>query len=168
MNYALKWATGGGNPDYYRFGNDCTNFVSQCMYTGGWQMVGFGGGFSRASPSVWYYSCISSVSFRPIASYSWGAAYNFNVFILNAGRVTGVQYYQDLIPGDLIFADWDTANHGPHVPDGRVDHAMIITAKTSDGNVFVSYHSNDTRNRSMIDIAAAEPSANFFGDRVRP
>ena len=37
--YARKWAT-GTNPNYPRFDNDCTNFVSQVMLAGGWPMLG--------------------------------------------------------------------------------------------------------------------------------
>lgn len=163
-NYARQYAL-IYNPAYYRFNNDCTNFASQAMLAGGWQMVGFGAGFGRTNPDNWYYSCISSATGRPIASYSWGAAYNFNVFILRANRVQHVTYFQDLQPGDLVFADWDTIN-GPHLPDGRVDHAMIVTTKDVNGNIYVSYHTNDTKDRAITDIIMHEPSANFFGDIV--
>src|SRR2546429_4579092 len=78
INYARTFAL-TYNPHYYRFRNDCTNFASQTMLTGGWQMSGLGAGLDRADPDSWYYSCLSL--FRPIATYSWGAAYNFNVFI---------------------------------------------------------------------------------------
>ena len=164
VTYARQHAL-SSNPQYYRFRNDCTNFVSQCMYAGGWQMIGFGLGLGRTNPDNWYYSCISSFG-KAIASYSWGAAYNFNVFILRANRVQGIPYYQDLFPGDIIFADWDTTN-GPHVPDGRVDHVMIVTGKDTHGNIYVSYHTNDNLDRPMRDIIAQEPVANFFGDVVR-
>lgn len=159
QQYALTY-----NTAYYRFNNDCTNFASQSMFQGGWQMVGLGVGFGRTNPDNWYYSCVSALG-RPIASYSWGAAYNFNVFILRANRVQHATYFQDLQPGDIIFADWDTVN-GPHQPDGRVDHVMIVTVKDSNGNIYVSYHTNDTKNRSINDIILHEPSANFFGDTV--
>ncbi|HEX8706817.1 MAG TPA: amidase domain-containing protein [Pyrinomonadaceae bacterium] len=165
VDYATAHAL-SPNPAYYTFSNDCTNFVSQCMYTGGWQMVGFGAGFGRADPNNWYYSCISSFG-QPVASYSWGGAYNFNVFILNAGRVDGVPYYTDLQPGDIIACDWDTLN-GPHQPDGRIDHWVIITGKDTDGNVYVSYHSNNRLNKPMTQLRLVdEPGANFYGDRIR-
>ena len=163
VNYARTFAI-TYNPLYFRFNNDCTNFTSQTMLTGGWQMSGLGAALDRADPDSWYYSCLSL--FRPITTYSWGAAYNFNVFALRAGRVEGIQYYEDLNPGDIIFADWDSLD-GTHQPDGRVDHIMIVTGKDTDGNVYVSYHTNDHKDRSMTDIRIAEPNANFYGDIVR-
>ena len=35
-NYALQWAL-ARNPNYISFTNDCTNFVSQALRTGGWK-----------------------------------------------------------------------------------------------------------------------------------
>src|SRR4029079_15512066 len=35
VQYARKWAR-GTNPQYGRMANDCTNFVSQVLYEGGW------------------------------------------------------------------------------------------------------------------------------------
>lgn len=65
----------------------------------------------------------------------------------------------------LVISFWDTVN-GPHMADGQVDHALIVTGRTTDGEIFVSYHTNDNKNRSMIDIRSAEPNANFYGDVV--
>ena len=53
VEYALKWAY-EYNPKYYNFtylGGDCTNFVSQCLYAGGFKM--------NYSVYGWYYNSLN-------------------------------------------------------------------------------------------------------------
>ena len=53
VEYALKWAY-EYNPKYYNFtllGGDCTNFVSQCLYAGGFNM--------NYSIYGWYYNSLN-------------------------------------------------------------------------------------------------------------
>ena len=55
--YAKKWAY-GRNPNYYNFdnlGGDCTNFVSQCIYSGSKIM-------NYTKDTGWYYNSLSSRS----------------------------------------------------------------------------------------------------------
>lgn len=37
INYAIKWSY-DTNQDFYSYSSDCTNFVSQCLYAGGYVM----------------------------------------------------------------------------------------------------------------------------------
>ena len=49
VEYAKKWAY-SFNPEFYNFsslGGDCTNFISQCMLYGGFEM--------NFNPNGWYY-----------------------------------------------------------------------------------------------------------------
>ena len=46
VNYAVRWAL-SRNPAFENFsgqghGGDCTNFISQCLYAGGWTMNDWG------------------------------------------------------------------------------------------------------------------------------
>lgn len=53
-------------------------------------------------------------------------------------------------------ADW-----GP-TPDGNISHSMIVD-DVINGVAFVTYHSTDTKHRSLNDIAAQYPGTNWYG-----
>lgn len=167
VSYAKRFAL-YPNPEYGVFDNDCTNFVSQCMSAGGWPQVGWN---DRANPSYWYYWCTPPFTYRPIASYSWAAAWNFNQFILGANRVFHEDYFENMIPGDLLFADWNNIDSSQLSPDGRVDHAMIVTSKDANNQIYLSYHSTNTKDISLTDLQARAQqqgrTANYFGDGMR-
>lgn len=141
--YARTYAT-SRNPDYKNFTtNDCTNFVSQSLFAGGWTLVGT---VDRTNDANWFYAC-------PWISYSWGAAYNQWDFIRNYSNraielpVTATDQYPDearLFEGDVVYCDWN-----PPGPDGRVDHATIVTSKFASGDIALSYHTTDTLNISI-------------------
>ena len=80
VQYARKWAR-GTNPQYGRMANDCTNFVSQVLYEGGWPMVSWGNPFTRASSSVWWF--VDAIN---KGSYTWGGAANLHDFLCQSGR----------------------------------------------------------------------------------
>jgi hypothetical protein len=162
INYARAHAL-SYNTDFKRFGNDCTNFISQTLLAGGWQMV-YG---LYTHNDVWWYTCSLPGGYACHASYTWGAAYNFHAF-LNTGpghRTDYVQYYGDVWPGDLIFADWDRP--GQHLPDGRIDHVMFVTGRDTEGNLFISQHTTDRLDRPFAEVILSETSAQFFGHRVK-
>jgi Putative amidase domain len=156
VDYAIAHAAAGtSNPDYKRFNNDCTNFASQSLFAGGWvQALGF-----YTNNNNWFYACENPItgSGTGTISYSWGAAYNLWDFLRNySGRGTELAttstdadvQEEQLFPGDLVFCDWDRPD-GQHVPDGRVDHVTIVTAKFTSGDILLSYHTTDTLNISM-------------------
>jgi hypothetical protein len=140
--YARTYAT-SRNPDYKNFTNDCTNFVSQSLFAGGWTLVGT---VDRTNDANWFYAC-------PWISYSWGAAYNQWDFVRNYSNraielpVTATDQHPDearLFEGDLVYCDWN-----PPGPDGRVDHVTIVTSKLASGDIALSYHTTDTLNISI-------------------
>jgi Putative amidase domain len=98
VNYALKWAVGGGNPiwpDYHQTsggGGDCTNFISQCLYAGGWEMR-YGG----QNIFAWY--CWPKR--RWDHSKSWTSADYFGFLLKNSGRAHPCSL-ADLSFGDLV------------------------------------------------------------------
>jgi hypothetical protein len=147
------------NSAYRADGNDCTNFASQCLYAGGSPMIT---GWYQSN-SVWWYNF--SAWFSPYHSYAWGGAHNFYTFLASRPRGTLAQNTNQLQIGDILQADWDSTN-GRHVPDGYIDHTMVVTGKSSNGEIFLTYHSNNVRDRSMTDLRRAEPRANFYGWRL--
>jgi hypothetical protein len=65
-------------------------------------------------------------------------------------------YFSELLEGDIVQADW-----GP-TPDGNISHSMIVTSMAN-GTAFVTYHSTDTKNRSLDDLRAQYPGTKWYG-----
>jgi hypothetical protein len=130
--YARTWAT-GTNSSYPRFGNDCTNFVSQSVLAGGWSMVG-GSCSDRKDNDVWWYG--ESKCWYPSvrASYTWAAAQNFANFMVKSGRGKNAARVSDLDIGDILQMKF--------AGDSNIHHTMIVTDKKS-GDIFLSYHTSD-------------------------
>jgi hypothetical protein len=162
INYAKAHAL-SYNSAFKTFNNDCTNFVSQSLLAGGWQMVlGY-----YTHNDVWWYSCALPGGLVCHASYTWGAAYNFHEFLgTSPGQRTNyVSYFGDVDQGDIIFADWDAPDG--HHPDGRIDHVMFVTGKDTEGNLYISQHTNDRLDRPMAQVILQEPAANFYGFKIK-
>lgn len=159
VNYATRYWT-NYNPQYRADSNDCTNFASQALYAGGWPMVlGF-----YQSNSVWWYN-FSAGWPGPYHSYTWGGAHNFYWFTYNSNRRIIAQSVSQLQPGDILQADW-TGPQG-HLPDGTVDHTMVVTGKGTNGEVYLTYHTTNRLNRAFFsDLLRAEPNARWYGWRL--
>lgn len=148
VNYAYTyWSS--YNSAYRAYDNDCTNFISQAVRAGGWPFDETG---ERTANDTWYYG-----SFTWTTSYSWAGAHNFNLFFAQSGRGWAATYFSDMIAGDLLQADF-----GPS-PDGNISHTMIVTKKDSYGNIYLTYHSNNTRDRLLSDIQASNPGTSWYG-----
>jgi hypothetical protein len=128
--YARKWAL-GTNPDYPRDGNDCTNFVSQSVYAGGWVMAG-GSCDDRKSDSAWWYGDSNCWYPGVHRSYTWGGAQNFFNFVGASSRGSTAANISDLDIGDVLQV----------AHKGHVGHSTIVTGKAG-ANLLVSYHTND-------------------------
>jgi hypothetical protein len=136
VNYALKWAVGGGNPiwpDYHQTsggGGDCTNFISQCLYAGGWEMR-YGG----QNIFAWY--CWPKR--RWDHSKSWTSADYFGFLLKNSGRAHPCSL-ADLSFGDLVSEE---------LPGEGIRHWMLVTQLSP---LALSYHSTDYRNTPFQDV----------------
>jgi hypothetical protein len=154
--YAKTWAL-KDNPAYAmsdgspRFGDDCTNFVSQSMEAGGWTYQwGSGACADRKADSVWWFTrrgCKRPIISDIDASFTWGGADNFKRFLSGSGRGAAAAHVYDLEPGDVLQRD-----HG----DGVMHHSMVVTSKGTDtvggtliNQIWVSYHTNDTLERNF-------------------
>lgn len=146
VNYALTyWST--YNSQYRSYTNDCTNFVSQAVRAGGWPFDETG---DRTLPDTWYYG-----SFTFTTSYSWAGAHNFNQFFNQSGRGFVATYFEDMLTGDVLQADFE--------PDGNIQHSMVVTAKDANNTLYLTYHTNNTKNRPLPDLLAIYPNARWYG-----
>jgi hypothetical protein len=152
VEYAYKYWE-NYNSEYRRWDNDCTNFVSQAVREGGWTFVK---GFYRSSKHWWY---IKGFLFLHNQTWSWAGAQNWYEFISQRPRGDVADYTYEMEPGDILQMDITS--------DGHIDHSMIVTKKDSSGIIYLTYHSNDTKDKSVLDIAAGSPDASFYGWRLK-
>ena len=136
--YAQTWCD-SYNPAYPSpsnfHGTDCTNFVSQCLYEGGWPQTG-GTFFSRADNNKWWCGGILGTG----ASYSWGAAENLRKFLTLSSRSSIASGILATRPGDVLFFI-DSA--------GMAGHASLVTEVYAN-EVFVCQHTSpQNRDRKL-------------------
>jgi hypothetical protein len=145
VNYAVTWAY-GRNPSYRSFPNDCTNFISQAMYAGGWTMVE---GWYQSNSSWWYTFANQS--------YPWAGAHNWYFFATGSGRTTTLSNVWNMALADVLQMDFER--------DNNINHTMIVT-QTSGSERYLTYHTTDTLNRSLSSLISAYPSAWYYAHRT--
>ena len=132
--------------DYFReYPNDCTNFVSQCMFAGGWQQVGVW--WQYQDPNKWFF--MPKRSLTPY-SYTWTSARHFESFITRSGRGGLVNDWRQLRPGDVIVADWGPGAVAPGSTDGTGDHVMIVVATSPNDLLYAQHSPNKVRTLSSV------------------
>jgi Putative amidase domain len=146
--YARNYNSKYNNYDGQQAGGDCTNFVSQAMRAGGWTDVA---GFYTLNYVWWFTSKWS----YPSQSHTWINAHLWFTFISSRPRATLARNVRDLVPGDVLQADWDR--------DGRIDHSMIVTKKDSFGNIYLTYHSTNTVDKPFSSLPT---NATYYGWRL--
>lgn len=152
--YATTWYN-GRNSLYNNHVSDCTNFVSQAVYAGGMAMkkpTYFTNGIWETT-SYWY-----SVRYSmPNYSYAW---YESTSWV----RVTDFYTYwaktQNVVASSSASTIINNVNVGDVVQlkrssDGSWYHSMIVTKK-ADGTIYLSGHTNNTLDKPIKDIPAAE------------
>ena len=139
VDYALKYWK-DYNPDYRSWSADCTNFVSQAMRAGGWPDES--GLYLNAK--AWWYNLANQ-------SRSWINVSFFNDFTLDySGRGVELSDPIGLLTGEVLQVDFED--------DNEKDHSMIVTSRGT-GDIYLTYHSNDTLNRSYLEICSLYPNA---------
>lgn len=146
VNYATRYAL-NYNPAYRSFASDCTNFISQAMYAGGWTMVS---GVYYTSNSAWWYNSLNQ-------SYPWAGAHNWYFFATGSHRTYDLASVWMMLLADVLQMDFNR--------DGRIDHTMIVTIVGS-SDLYLTYHSTNTVNRSLRSIIAQYPSSWYYAHRT--
>ncbi len=130
--YARRWAL-SANPEYYHFGGiggDCTNFVSQCLLSGG-------GVMNYDRHNGWFYN--SQASRSP----SWTSVDALMKFLLRKDKSVGpygrvVQLNQVMI-GDIL----QLRQNPTHF-----NHSVIVT-NIIGRQIIVCAHSNDAKDKPL-------------------
>lgn len=145
VQYAERWWN-SYNPAFESFSDDCTNFVSQCLYAGGAPMWG-----APIRERGWWYEDNNW-------SFSWSVAHSLRWYLSGSTKgLTGkeVERVEQLLPGDVICYDFQG--------DGRWDHTTIVVAKDADGMPLVNAHTDNSRHRywSYEDSTAWTPNIQY-------
>lgn len=150
VKYAYEWVK-SRNPDYPNYSNDCTNFVSQCL---------FNGGVAKTKPSslpagtyetkdYWYCEKFP-------AEFVWRVS---TPWIRISGNNNFHDYWAPRVPDGNYASHTTVSNYGQvgdvvlwrHAGTLNRFHTTIITKK-SNGIVYLTYHSNDTKDKPINEL----------------
>ncbi|WP_216830764.1 amidase domain-containing protein [Alkalihalobacterium elongatum] len=129
VRYAERWWN-DYNPEFRKFTDNCTNFISQCLRAGGAPMVGN----PNRSRGWWYQN--------KNWSYSWSVAHSMRWHL--SGAKSGLRGKEmpsasELSPGDVICYDFNG--------DGRWQHTTIVVARDENGEPLVNAQTTNSRMR---------------------
>lgn len=129
VRYAERWWN-DYNPEYNRFTDNCTNFISQCLYAGGAPMNRTG----QKSKGWWTDGASWSLS--------WTVAHSMRWYL--SGSSKGLKGEEketasELEPGDVICYDF--------TGDGRWQHTTIVVAKDENNEPLVNAQTVNSRMR---------------------
>ncbi len=143
VQYAERWWN-SFNPTYPQFTDDCTNFISQCLYAGGIPMWG-----KPNRTKGWWIEGKSNWSF------SWTVAHAFMLMLKAASWTKEVKNPSQLMIGDIICYDFEG--------DGRFNHNTIVTGKDEYGYPLVNAHTTNSRMRywNYEDSTAYTPNIQY-------
>ncbi|MFK3938658.1 amidase domain-containing protein [Alkalihalobacillus sp. NPDC078783] len=145
VRYAERWWN-DYNPEYNRFTDNCTNFISQCLYAGGSPMNRTG----QKSKGWWTDGASWSLS--------WSVAHSLRWYL--SGSSQGLKGEEketasELEPGDVICYDF--------TGDGRWQHTTIVVAKDENNEPLVNAQTVNSRMRywTYEDSTAWTPEINY-------
>ncbi|MEU6254127.1 amidase domain-containing protein [Streptomyces sp. NPDC047043] len=137
------------NTAYRRYnsaGGDCTNYLSQSLYAGGWKQVTN----SSEDYGTWY----SKTSGE---SDTWIGVNEWSWFTQTTKRTTALANAYQMDVGDVLQMDFDK--------DGSKDHSMMTTYRSSSGVPYLTYHDVDTYRRSLASLIASYPNSAYYAYR---
>jgi hypothetical protein len=146
VQYAERWWN-SYNPAFKKFEeNDCTNYISQCLYAGGAPMRGY----PKRGHGWW----IRGNNW----SWSWPIAHAFSLYLGSSKtglRAREVSRPDQLMLGDVICYDFEG--------DGRFNHNTIVTGWDYYGMPLVNAHTTNSRLRywSYTDSTAYTPNIKY-------
>jgi hypothetical protein len=164
--YARYWYSRRSS-SYPRFGNDCTNFISQALRAGGMRFMRAGGNndpvpsvptfldeYEKGEGSWWSAKLVQGSGTAPIYhwTHSWSLAETSHDRILeyDIGVVLGST--ARLRAGDLVYYRFRGSDGEFPTEHGRWTHAAIVTRVTKQG-AWIAQHTSDYE-RTLGDVFA--------------
>lgn len=86
---------------------------------------------------------------------TWSKSHPQQSFLIERGGKWRLPNIWNAAYGDFLYVDWDPNN----VPDGKIDHVMIVTGRTTNNEPRISQKSNNRHNiplRESIAIAQSQ------------
>jgi hypothetical protein len=153
VDYANRYWDYYNESNYRTYSNDCTNFISQIMYAGGWQFANTH--LAQEDSRRWDYQWGGTWA----TSYTWAGAQNWYQFATGSGRTYILSTASELLLADVLQMDFDK--------NYNINHTMIVT-HTSGTEKYLTYHTSDTHNKSLTSILQAYPAATtwYYGHRT--
>ena len=133
FRYAELWWN-GWNPNFPRLRDDCTNFISQCLFAGKIPMK------QKKSRAEGWWMDIGSQPEAERWSYSWTVTEAFRQYLIHSLGAKIVRKPEELKIGDVIVYDWDGSGH--------VHHATMVTDFDNQGDPLVNAHTNPSYHRN--------------------
>jgi len=160
-NYALSRVFNPNpNYNYYTWLLNCTNFVSQILEAWWLTYIGTPSYINKFLNSKWYYSHGGTSGTVP--SFTWWGAHNSYLHMAQSNIFEPKYLCVDARIWDVVQIDYDS--------DGEIDHSMVITKITENGNndtkIYVTYNNMygeidpGFKNRQMADIISEYPKEN--------
>lgn len=121
------------NPDYLGFHEDCTNFVSQVLYSGNIPMH-----VTEKRETGWWFRAEP----KPNWSYSWSVAHALVNYLRKTSQYVHASEVHDpkqLQLGDMISYDWRGS--------GTYHHMTVVTGFDGNGDPLVNAHTVNSRMR---------------------
>lgn len=148
FRYAELWWN-GWNPNFPRLRDDCTNFVSQCLFAGRIPME------KRGSRAEGWWIEIGSKPESERWSYSWAVTEAFRRYLISSLKAKRVRHAEELRIGDVIVYDW--------AGSGQVHHAAIVSDFDDHGDPLVNAHTNPSYHRHYryLDSPAWSPRTRY-------
>lgn len=132
FRYAELWWN-GSNPGFPQMRDDCTNFVSQCLFAGHVPMD------KRSSRAEGWWMEIGSTTPSEKWSYSWAVTEALRRYLVGQLGAKRIQHPDELKIGDVIVYDWNGT--------GQVHHAVIVTDFDDRGEPLVNAHTDASYHR---------------------
>ncbi|WP_128379214.1 amidase domain-containing protein [Streptomyces cavernae] len=140
------------NDAFRKYSTDCTNFISQVVYAGGWDPKG-GALIDRKKNKYWFYGPTTLWT-----SYTWAGAENWYWFAKKHSKRTkilGSIWHMGI--ADVLQADFNR--------DNTIDHTMVVT-KLYRGIPYLTYHTSNTHNKSLKKIVADYSGSWWYAHRT--
>jgi hypothetical protein len=129
---AAKWALANWNGTYY-FGDDCADFVSRALAYGGGDPEKIG-----TNPSDDHYWYFLQYRYGHYYSHSWSVAEDLAIHLWWRGSYF-LKYWNNAVPGDVIFANWNGTNFS------GISHVGLVTGMKN-GAPLITQHSPSQKN----------------------
>lgn len=132
LRYAELWWN-RSHPYFAHLRDDCTNFISQCLWAGGTPMQ-----MAPSRARGWWYQWNQPVETEPW-SFSWTTADALFRYLLQNLGAKQVVSAKELRIGDLVFYDWDG--------EGHYHHTTFVVDFDAKGDPLVNAHTDASYHR---------------------